>query len=151
MKKFILAADGLKLSENAIDYASYFSAEFDAHIVAAFLKEVTYKSEPIGVEMWWPYMSDEHWEHLEIVDKIDEVTRNASIEKLRQKFEENGIHFNVHKDKVLALQSLLMESHFADAIIINADASFSNYDRTKPSHFIQNLLTDADCPIILTP
>jgi len=151
MKKFVLAEDGLNPCESAADYAAYFSKEFDAHLVVAFLEEVTYKSKPVGRDIWWPYFSPADWEEIEETDKKDDLTRNMAIKKLEHKLESKGIHFNIHKDKPLAFESLLAESHFADAVIINANASFSNYDQTKPSRFIQNLLSDAGCPVILIP
>lgn len=151
MKKFILAEDGLALSEAAMDYAAFFSKEFDAHIVAAFLEDFSYKSKPVGQEIWWPYFSEKDLKRIEAIDKKDAKSRESSIRTLEKKFQNAGIPFNIHKDRPLALESLIMESHFADAIIISAEASFSNYDKTKPSHFLRNILNDAGCPVILTP
>ena len=151
MKKIILALDGLRLSESAMDYAIFISKEFDAYIVAAFLEEAAYFSQPVGHDIWWPYYGTSEAHRIFAISKKDEATRNESVKKLQAKFESEGVHFSIHKDRYLALHSLLMESHFADMIIIDAEASFSNFDKTKPSHFIRNLLSEASCPIMLVP
>jgi hypothetical protein len=46
MNKVIAALDGLKLSQSTVDYSSYLAKEFDAHIVATFLEDITYRARP---------------------------------------------------------------------------------------------------------
>jgi nucleotide-binding universal stress UspA family protein len=151
MNKIIAVFDGLKLSQAAADYAIYMAKEFNAHIVAVFLQDITYRSEPIGTELWWPYYTQADMEWLKTIEKKDEGIRAQSILKLQQIFEKNGIHFNIHQNKYLAFAALLNESHFADMIIIDEAATFSNYDKKIPSHFVKDLLHDADCPVLLVP
>lgn len=151
MKKIIAALDGLRLSECVLDHAIYLAKEFDAYIVACFLEEVSYHMQPVKHEIWWPYYNAAEQKKYEEVSKKDQAVRHASVKKVNKKFDDAGIRYNVHKDKFLALQSLLNESHFADLLIIDAEASFSNFDKTRPSHFLRSLLTDAGCPVMLIP
>lgn len=151
MKKIILALDGLRLSESAIDYAAYISKEFNAHIVATFLEEAAYFSQPVGHDIWWPYYSASEAKKVLDISRKDDAARTASIKKLQELFEEKGVPHTIHKDHYLALHALLLESNFADMVIIDADASFSNFGKTRPSHFIRNLLSEAGCPILLVP
>jgi hypothetical protein len=61
------------------------------------------------------------------------------------------VHYNIHGNKVFALDSLLNESYYADMVLIDAEESFSNLDTSKPSHFLRNLLSGADCPVMVVP
>jgi hypothetical protein len=88
---------------------------------------------------------------LKVIEKKDEQVKAESIFRLKKMFEANGIHFTIHQNRYLAFTSLLNESHFADLIIIEETASFSNYNKKTPSRFIKDLLHDADCPVMLLP
>lgn len=151
MKKIIAALDGLNLSESVTDYAIYLAKEFNAYIVACLLEEVSYHSELVKNEIWWPYYSVTDEKQYQTIAKKDEAVKNESLKKLRQKFDDAGIQYTVHKDKYIALQSLVNEGHFADLILVDENYSFSNYDHNKPSHFLRDLLTDAVCPVIIAP
>ena len=123
--------------------------EFNAHIVAIFLQDIAYKSEPVGGDSWIPYYTEADMKQLKAVEKKDEQIKAESILKLKKLFESKGVHFNIHENRYLAFTALLNESHFADLIIIEETVSFSNYDKKTPSRFIKDLLHDADCPVML--
>ena len=42
MNKVIAALDALKISESTVDCAAYLAKNFNAHIVATFLEDITY-------------------------------------------------------------------------------------------------------------
>ena len=151
MKKVILALDGLRMSESAIAFAAYYAKTFDAYIVATFLEEAAYYSQPIGHDIWWPYYSAAEAKKVLEVSRKDEEIRNESVKNLRDALESKGVPYTIHKDRYIALHALLLESHFADMVIIDADASFSNFEKSRPSHFIRNLLSEAGCPVLLVP
>jgi len=47
MKKIIAAIDGLKYSQDTIDYAIQFAMDSDAHLVGVFLDDITHHSYKI--------------------------------------------------------------------------------------------------------
>jgi hypothetical protein len=151
MNKVIAVFDGLKFSQSTADYAIYLAKEFNTHIVAVFLQDIAYRSEPLGVDYWLPYYTESDMKQLKVIEKKDEQIRAESILRLKKMFEANGVNFTIHQNKYLAFTSLLNESHFADLIIIEETATFSNYDKKTPSRFIKDLLHDADCPVLLLP
>jgi nucleotide-binding universal stress UspA family protein len=151
MNKILAVFDGLKLSQSTADYAIFMAKQFNAHIVAVFLQDIAYRSEPIGVDIWWPYYTETDMDRLKTIEQKDVKTRAASVVKLTTLFERNGVHFTIHQNKYLAFTALLNESHFADLIVIEETAAFSNYDKKIPSRFVKDLLHDADCPVMLLP
>jgi hypothetical protein len=151
MKKLVLVVDGLKMSKPAMEYAAYFSKSQDMHVVAAFMKEMAYKSEPVGQDLWWPYYPERKMHTVEELDRIDQEKQKEAASNLKQYFEKEGIPFTIHKDKAVAIQALLTESYFSDLIVMSYDTSFSNYDQQVPSHFMREALSEAGCPVIITP
>jgi nucleotide-binding universal stress UspA family protein len=149
MNKVIAALDSLNVSESTTDYAVYLSKEFNSHIVAAFLEDIIYHGKP-DTDLWQSYEKND-WAGIETAKEKEELTRLASETRVKKKFNAEGVHYNVHKDPQIALQSLIHESHFADMILIDANESFSCFDASRPSYFIKDVLADADCPVMLVP
>jgi hypothetical protein len=149
MNKVIAALDGFKPSDSTIDYAAFLAKGFNAHIVATFLEEIVYHP--------FPKRNDEDGRELDYYAEVDTLVKEGkdinqvSIQKLQSIFDAKKVPFNVHKDKFIAIEALLNESHFADMILIDVNESFSNWDDTKPSSFIKKLLAHADCPVMLVP
>jgi nucleotide-binding universal stress UspA family protein len=147
MNKVIAALDGLKLSESTVDYSLYLAKEFNAHIVAAFLEEMVYHARP---QMEEDFVFT-YWADIDTAVKKEEQIRTSSQKKLEARFEDAGVHYNIHKDKLIALKSLINESYYADLLVIDANETFSNWDTAKPSHFLKHVLSDAACPVLVVP
>src|SRR5919107_3443973 len=111
MNKVIAALDALRLSESTVDYAVYLAKEFDAHIVAAFLEEMVYHARPAGEDDRY-LLTD--WSQMDTVIQKEEELRIGAKNKVKTIFEAAGVHFNIHRDKVFALNSLIEESRYAD-------------------------------------
>lgn len=146
MNKVIAALDGLKISESTLDYAVYLAKEFDAHIVAAFLEDIAYHGRSHNKEEDY-VLTD--WSHMDTVIKKDHEARTVSERKLQVKFDSQGVHYNIHKDQVFALEALINESYYADMILIDGNEKFSNLDYSKPSRFVRNVLSDSHCPVMV--
>jgi hypothetical protein len=149
MNKVIAALDGLNVSESTIDYGVYLSKHFKAHIVAAFLEEIIYHKR--SDKDAWPDYEETDWTHMDVLTKSEEAIRSAAVKTLQRKFDAEGVRYNVRTDKPLALQAVITESHFADMLLVDANENFSNWDTSKPSRFLKNLLAEADCPIMIVP
>lgn len=148
MNKVIAALDALKLSESTLDYSIYAAKEFNSHIVAAFLEEMVYHSRPGSDNEKYGYTD---WSEVDTATKKEEQIRTDAKKRLQKKFDAEGIHYSIHRDKVFALQSLIEESQYADMIIIDENENFSSWDASKPSQFIKNVLSATHCPVMVVP
>lgn len=146
MNKVIAALDGLKLSEITLDYAAYLAKDFNTHIVAAFLEDIAYRARPHTNDEDFVFTD---WSQKDTVIQKENEVRAASKRKLQAKFDNRGVHYNIHKNKMFALETLINESYYADMILIDGNEKFSNVDYSKPSHFIKSVLSDSHCPILV--
>lgn len=148
MKKIIAAFDGLKYAENTTQCALDFAKRTQTHLVGVFPDDITYASyfvhqlvvkKGVTADMLRKY------------EERDAATRKKSVEKFETICKQSGIQFSLHVDKRVAIQGLKHESIYADMLIISMKETFSNYPEKPPTRFIRDLLSDAQCPVMLVP
>lgn len=149
MKKILAVFDGLKFSESTKQYAIEIAVQNNAHLVGVFLEDYYYHSYKI-----YDLISEESGglankrKHL---DKKDEKIRAAAVVNFENTCQKAGLEYTIHKDRNIAIKDLLKESIYADLIIINSSENLSQYPENIPTRFIQELLSDVQCPVILVP
>ena len=97
------------------------------------------------------YAGEEVDSHIQQLDKKDTEVRNESIRQFREACKMAGINFSVHRDRNVAMQELLLESVYADLLIITAAETLTRYHEPAPSRFIRELLNEVQCPVLLVP
>lgn len=148
MKKFLAVFDGLKMSETNLSYAIQLAKSSDAQLTGLFLDEFIYRSYNV-----YRVMTDEPKPEkiIEKLDKKDQETRDESVREFQKRCGAEGISYKVRRDTSIALQELRQEGIFADLIIISEYETFNRFHEKPPTHFIQNLLADVHCPVLVTP
>jgi len=77
------------------------------------------------------------------------VEKNISIFKKRCL--EKDISYNLHRDTGVPEDELIEESRFADVMIVDAETSFGDFYEGSPTPFIKDVITKAQCPVIIAP
>jgi nucleotide-binding universal stress UspA family protein len=149
MKKFIVAFDGLHFSKSAMKYAIHISKQCNAHLVGIFLEDFTRHS--YGVQELVSYEGQHLDKHIADLNDGDEETRTESIKIFEEACQDRGLTFSIHRDRNIAIQDLLHESVYADLLIIGANETLTRFAEAVPSRFIKDLLSDVQCPVLLTP
>ena len=148
MKKIIAALDGLKYSKSTRDYAVYLAKKSNAHLVGVFMDDFTYTSYKIYELVTKEGVSETTLEEYEAADKL---IRTASAADFNKCCEKEGMQFSIHHDKNIAIKELKHESIYADLMVIDKNETLTHYREKLPTHFIRDLLTDAQCPVLLVP
>ncbi len=148
MKKIIAAFDGLKYSESTADYAVYLAKQTNTHLVGVFLDDPTYTSYKIYDLITKDGASEDK---LRKLDAKDKVTRNIASANFEKACQNAGLQYTVHHDHSIALQELKHESIYADLVIIDSKETLTHYTEKLPTRFIRDLLSDAQCPVLVAP
>src|SRR4030095_6169528 len=148
MKKFIVAFDGLKFSESVRDYAVTLARQSGAHLVGVFLDDFTLHSYKIYDLITKDGYSEGRQRQLEEKDRLK---RNLAAESFETACQEAGLNYSVHHDRNVAIQELLHESIYADLLLIDNRETLTSYPEKIPTEFIRDLLTQADCPVLMAP
>lgn len=83
--------------------------------------------------------------------KQKQIKRRENIELFEKECRNKKIACQVYTSKHDPTKILIQESRFADLIIIDPETTFSNAEDSIPSGFIKEILSDAECPILVTP
>jgi len=148
MKKIIVALDGLKLSEPAVQYAVAIAASQQAHLVGVFLDDVTYHSYKVYELTGTAAAMQAEQAELEAGDVRKRAT---AVAYFTAACNNAPVNYSVHHDRNFPLEELLHESIFADLLIIEARETLANYAERPPSGFVKDLLAAAHCPVLVVP
>ncbi len=148
MKKIIAAFDSLKYSESTRDYATNIAKQTSTHLVGVFLDDALYTSYKIYDLIAKEGVSQEKLNKLEVKDKATRAAATADFEKACQ---QQGLEYAVHHNRNAALQEIKQESIYTDLLIIDAKETLTHYSEEIPTSFIRDLLTDAQCPVLIVP
>jgi nucleotide-binding universal stress UspA family protein len=148
MKKFLAVFDGYKMSKSTMEYAIQLTRATDAHLVGIFLDDFIYRSYSVYKVL---ATTDNHEGVMKALDKKDKMKRDEAVAAFQQTCEIAAIPFSIHRDQSIAIQELKHESMFADLIIINENETFTKYKEIPPTRFMKDLLSDAQCPVLVVP
>lgn len=148
MNKIVAAFDGLRFSKSNMQYATEIAKLFDSHLTGVFLDDRTYTSYKIYDLVFDQGISDVKMKKYR---REDIKLRNQSAVEFSQYCRNEGIEFNVHHDRDVAINELLHESIFSDLLLISNEESFTHHQEKFPSRFIRDLLSDIQSPVLLTP
>jgi nucleotide-binding universal stress UspA family protein len=148
MEKMIVAIDGFKYSDSAVQYAVQFAQKANAHLVGVLLDDLTYSSYKVYDLLVKQKISEEK---IKVFEEKDAETRRLSAQKFSETCRKQGFTFSVHHDRGIAIHDLLHESVYADLLVIDSKETLTHYQEKPPTRFIRELLTDVQCPVLLVP
>lgn len=148
MKNFIAVFDGYKMSQSTLAYAIKLSQASEAMLTGVFLDAFFYHNYDLSNVV--KHQSDRD-NVIEVLQDKDMELRDLAVLEFQKACEEASVHYAIHRDKNLPLLELKYESMFADLIIINEHETFSRSTQASPYEFIDALLTDTKCPVLVVP
>ena len=146
MQKIIAALDGLKFSAGTRDYAIDIVKQTKTHLVWVFMDDPTYTSYKI-----YELIAKEgaSVDKLNKYEAKDQATRDAAAKNFEKACQKEGLEFNIHHDRKIAIQALKHESIYCDLIIIDSGETLTHYTEKLPTRFIRDLLSDTQCPVLV--
>ncbi len=148
MNKMIAAFDGLQYSESTRDYAIYLSKQTHTHLVGVFMDDPTYTSYKIYDLIGKEGVSEDKLKKMDAKDKAARAAASADFEKACQ---HAGLEYTVHHDRNIAILELKHESIYSDMLVIDSKETLTHYSEHLPTRFIRDLLSDAQCPVLIVP
>jgi len=149
MTKIIAAFDGLKFSDSTKAYAIQLAKQSSAHLVGVFLDDPSHTSYSIydlAIEKGSLIGSTrKKW------NKKDSKTKAIAVKNFELACQNEGLAFTLHHDRCIPIQELLLESVYADLLIIDSRETFTNYPEKVPTGLIRDLLPNVQCPVLVAP
>jgi hypothetical protein len=148
MHKIIAGFDGLKFSESTRDYSIFLAGLCNAHLSGIFLDDLTYSSYKLYDLITGEGIPESK---LKKSEEKDKATRSKAALNFENTCQKEGLNYSIHHDRKIALHELLHESIFADILVIDSKETLTHYEEPLPTPFIRELLTHAQCPVVLAP
>lgn len=141
MEKILVALNAGDINSQSVEFGCYLAELTHSAIAAVLLSDNTVSvNHPAPVSGLQPEFS--------FSERQDEFALNAG--ELYKQCAQKGIRCSIHANNDDPLSELINESRFADVIVIDAALTTSAFDG-RPSRFVNRLLKDADCPVIIAP
>ncbi|MEX0968036.1 MAG: universal stress protein [Bacteroidia bacterium] len=150
MKKILVAIDGSRYSETALDYALELNKREESLIIGIFIQDMSYvyMLANYGIE---PQPYEYSYDIIQKVTDEDEKEIYGFIRAFNEKCRKAGVSFKVHLDRGVPAHEIVKESMFADLVVIGYQTFFGNISSAPDEGLLRDILQDAKCPVIVLP
>lgn len=148
MERIVLVLNAHNPDRASLEFATRMAAISGTRLTGLFLENTD--SEPVLVAQPDAFQYATYlWQTGEVASIRADVDKAVGL--LREECLFAGVGLDVIVDKGEPIQQTIGESRFADYIIVDPGLSFSQMEEDVPSHFVQELLSRAECPVLLAP
>jgi nucleotide-binding universal stress UspA family protein len=151
MKKIIVAINGSKVDLNTLDFACYLGRLTKSRITGVVLENFVAEYRPMVKKDYdstyvdWEVdeKSPRHLEKMELIEKNIRLISDACTKR--------EVNSDIYRAEGVPATEIIMESRFADLLVISAETSFNKRYEGSPTSFVKAVLREAECPVIITP
>jgi hypothetical protein len=147
MEKILLVINAYKPHLASIHFACAVAQSTKTKLTGLFIENVYFGYVPSDFDE--PSSSDRSGK-AGAEATADSVTVQA-IQLFVSECAKKGVEQEIYINKGEPIQEIIYESRFADLLILDPGIDFYNDNEQLPSHLVKEVLTNAECPVILTP
>jgi len=147
MDKILLLINARKPNLFSIDFACQITNLAQTKLTGLFIENLYFEYIPVG--------GLESPSYFATLSRPSNATVTADTDQSVRLFKEQclrkGIKPEILIDQGEPIQEVIYESRFADMLIVDPDISFYDRDEPLPSHFVKEILSKSECPVLLAP
>jgi len=152
MERILLAWDALEpIDKSTLEFATYLARLTRSKLTAVFLENmVEHQSlvrkaalpESVGMDIPGILANDHNI-------KVKMIEDN--IQRFKDSCTKREVNYALSRDRGIPLYELIEECRFADLLILDATTTFDKKFEGAPSRFVKDVLSHAECPVIIAP
>lgn len=147
MEKILLVLNAQQPDAASIDFACKVAAYAGSSLTGLFIENVYAAGAPLTTaEGSYIPASGEGETTMAVLTETERAIK-IFLDKCREK----AITTQVCVEKGEPIQKVLAESRFADMVVLDPELHFYNESTQLPSHFTKEILSRAECPVMLAP
>lgn len=123
MEKILLLIDHHGMSRSAFDCACYLAELSRSALTAIFVHSEKDQQDKIG----------------------------ENIIAFEQACKQKSIRWYTHPQYICRTEELIIESRFADLLIVNAESTLDGSPDAPPTNFVKDVLSRSECPVVVAP
>ncbi len=150
MKKILYVTDVVKLEPATLDFACYLCALSHSKLTGIFLENLAKENRPAKMLKETAIEGGINVQ-TENIEELKEQCSAGNIQLFKDSCTKRGVTGIVHRDTGVPLEDVIVESRYADLLLIDASTSFSVAKESIPTRFVTDVLADAECPVVVLP
>lgn len=150
MKKILAVIDAVNYKEEQLDAIEYMSGMLKGDLTIVMLEDIN-SINPLMVPDFAEGVPGHYYEI--VIRAAEEKGRIVKVntEALRKACKDRNLTCAIHSDKGAAAEEIILESRFADLVLLGKELSFPFLFDTDPTGFVKNVLANAQCPVFVIP
>jgi len=145
--RILLVLDALDFNKDQLSYAAYIAKQTKGQVTALFIEnlvQVVVRVSQYGHLGNYPFWGDDDADlKKEVIDKNIEAYKQACVE--------TGLDGGLLRARDVPLEETIEASRFADLLLIASGLSFDMDMEAAPAKFVEELLSAAQCPVLVMP
>lgn len=144
MEKILLVVDTHKPDTSSIQFACRVAAGAGSKLTGLFVENL-YERHPVPGDFYFQTVPEKGETEVVVMDT------EQAIKLFVQQCAAQKVKAEAYVDKGEPIQETIYESRFADLLIVDPKMSFYSGEDQLPSHFVKEILANAECPVLLAP
>lgn len=151
MEKILLVIDAVNLNTTSLDFACYLGRLTGSKVTGVFLENLVADERPVLIPAYGAPVVE--WQVDEtspqFAEKRELINKNISL--FKQACENRSVNYSVHRDRGEPAREIIVESRYADVIVLDAATSFNKRFEGTPTAFVRDILAKTECPVVVAP
>lgn len=147
MKKILIVFESTRFASSSMNFAIWLNKLQPVMVTGVFLPQTNLASV-------WSHSAGggSGSNYIPLMEEVDAEVIQRNIETFSKLCTKNEIEFQVHKDMMdFALPELKRETRFADLLIMESETFYGNVSSDGRNAYLQEAITQSECPIIIIP
>jgi nucleotide-binding universal stress UspA family protein len=145
--KLLLVLDAMTFQKEQLKYPVYFTKLVNGELTVLFLKNLYDLDSTISEYAYLPGSINPYTRE----ETQRRKTAIQNMEACKTAFAKSGIRFSFIMEEGLPLDAVIEASRFSDLLMISPRFSFESRDKRTPAKFTEEVLSNAQCPVLATP
>ncbi|MGC4038586.1 MAG: universal stress protein [Chitinophagaceae bacterium] len=143
MERILVALDGADYNRNAVDFAFFLARLTNSQVTGMFLEDIVEHGKPVPEHSGKPVSFISH------ADRPTPIETNVSL--FSESCERSLVRYAVQRDHGHPSKQIVLESRYADIIVVDAQTSFHRHFEGVPTDFVREIMKESECPVIVAP
>ncbi len=150
MKKIILVLNSQQIGTGSVEFACYIANLTHSGLTGLFIEEPEFH-QPSSLRL--NKNSNIEANAANGVEGVvaEKTATKTNVQLFKEACSNRGVNVTVYPVLKDVVEKVRQESRFADVLIVDPATSFNGTGEGIPSHFVKQVLSNSECPVIIAP
>jgi hypothetical protein len=145
MERILILIEHTGIEPASLEFACYLTRLTNSKLTGLFMKETDLHDQNIVIK--GPGTAGAY----EVAEELQLTESHNSRQEFFNFCARQGLRWTPDIIEAANEEDILIESRFADLLIVNSDSSFSDDRETVPTTLVTSLLKHSECPVLIAP